>query len=321
MRLGKLSNEQLQRLILDKFEANRPEVVLHPDVGVDCTAVDLGGELCVLSTDPITGAANNIGALAVHICCNDAAACGAVPVGILTTLLLPPEADEALVDRIASEVADAARLAGVDVLGGHTEVTDAVTRPVISATVVAKAARESLISSARMEPGDDLVMTKWAGLEGTSIIAADCEERAREVLTPEEWGRACALKDCLSVTRDAAIAMEHGAKAMHDITEGGVLGAAWEMAEASRCGLRLSLERVPLLDVTRKLCGHFGLNPYRLIASGAMLIACQDGPAMARALRAGGIEAAVIGRAVETGVFCERGEVLPPEADELLKLF
>lgn len=209
MRLGKLSNEQLQRLILDKFEANRPEVVLHPDVGVDCTAVDLGGELCVLSTDPITGAANNIGALAVHICCNDAAACGAVPVGILTTLLLPPEADEALVDRIASEVADAARLAGVDVLGGHTEVTDAVTRPVISATVVAKAARESLISSARMEPGDDLVMTKWAGLEGTSIIAADCEERAREVLTPEEWGRACALKDCLSVTRDAAIA--HGA--------------------------------------------------------------------------------------------------------------
>jgi hydrogenase expression/formation protein HypE len=322
MRQGKLTNEQLERLILSKFRGSRPEVVVRPDVGVDCAAVDLGGELCVLSTDPITGAGENIGRLAVHVCCNDAAAAGAEPIGILTTLLLPPEADEELIERIALDVAEAARQAEVDVLGGHTEVTDAVTRPVLSATVIAKCPAGGMINSAGMQAGDDLVMSKWAALEGTAILAADFEQRARQVLSEEELQQAKELCSQLSVCKEGRIAARQGAHALHDITEGGLLGAVWEMAEASECGAQIDLEKVPLLESTRKLCTHFRLNPYKLISSGSMLIACPQGKKLCRALQEAGVPAACIGRALskEAGVWAGDRPIEPPEADELYRV-
>lgn len=326
MRLGKLTNEQLQTLILSKYHRTRSEVVVHPDVGVDCTAVDFSGDLCVLSTDPITSASNNLGRLAVHVCCNDAAAFGAQPIGLLITLLLPPSADEAYINKVADEVAQAAKEAGVDVLGGHTEVTDAVTRPVISATVVAKAPKTGLITSAGMQEGDDLVLTKWAGIEGTSIIAADFEERLDGVLTEEEKNTAKMLSEHLSVVKESVIASRMGAHAMHDVTEGGVLGAAWEMAEASRCSLSLFMDAIPVLPITRKICVHFALDPYKLLSSGCMLIACKDGERLSLALSEAGIAAAVIGKAKSNGVctngvFADGKKIEPPEADEILKLF
>lgn len=326
MRLGKLTNEQLQTLILSKYHRSREEVVVHPDVGVDCSAVDFSGDLCILSTDPITSASNNLGRLAVHVCCNDAAAFGAQPIGILITLLLPPTADEAFIDKVANEVAEAAKQAGVDVLGGHTEVTDAVTRPVISATVVAKAPRTGLITSAGMLEGDDLVLTKWAGIEGTSIIAADFEKQLIGILTEEEKSAAKMLSDYLSVVKESVIAARMGAHAMHDVTEGGVLGAAWEIAEASRCELSLFMDAIPVLPVTKKICEHFALNPYKLLSSGCMLIACEDGEALTAAFHEAGISSAVIGKAGRKGVcsssvFADGHKIEPPEADEILKLF
>ena len=317
MRLGKLTNEQLERLVLSKFINTRSETVVCGEVGEDCAVLDMGGDLCVLSTDPITGAGQNIGALAVHVCCNDAAACGAEPVGLLVTLLMPPTATEEEIERIASEVSQAAVSTGVDVLGGHTEVTDAVTRPVISAAVVAKVRRGRLITSAGMKVGDDIVMTKYAGLEGTSILASDYAGRLAGRLTAEELQEAQGLCAHFGVTRESEVARSFGATAMHDATEGGVLGALWELAAASGCGVEVESAKIPVLDVTKKICAAFGLDPLRLISSGVLLIACPDGAALAARLQALGIPAAVVAKAVEGASTVDGRLLAPPEGDEL----
>lgn len=321
MRLGKLSNKQLEELLLCKFDSRRPEVFVRPGIGLDCAAVDLGRDLCVMSTDPITGAAKNIGSLAVHICCNDAAAAGAQPVGIMITLLLPAYADDELISAIADDIADASRIIGIEVIGGHTEVTDAVTRPVISATVLARAEKNGLISATGLSPGDDIILTKWAGLEGCAIIADDFSDKIDGVLSSGQLQEVSDWKRLLSVVKEGTIASQTGATAMHDVTEGGVLGASWEMATAAGCGIELWCDCIPVRNESRLICEHLGMDALKLISSGCMLIGCQDAKKMLSALEAHGIPSSHIGRAVVEGITCDGIGVAPPEADELLKLF
>ena len=319
MKLGKLSNDKLDSLILSKFGHTRKEVVCSPHVGVDCAAVDLGGRIAVLSTDPITAADNNIGSLTVHVSCNDAAAAGAEPIGLLVTLLIPPHGTEEEVEHIAQELAEAAKLANIEIIGGHTEVTASVNRYVTCAAVIARAGKNGIITPAGMKAGQDIIMTKMAGIEGTAVIASDAAERTG--LTDAELEEARGFMSMVSVVKEGLYAAEHGATAMHDITEGGVFGAAWEMAEASGCGMVLYPEKVLMHPITKKICRKFGIDPYRLISSGSMLIACDDGEGMVKGLAAIGIPAAVIGKAVESGVSTADGTEIPaPEADELYKI-
>jgi len=321
MKLGKLTNEQLKRLVLDRFCRTRSEVVAGSAVGEDCAAIDLQGELCVLSTDPITAATGNIGALAVHVCCNDAAACGAEPVGLLVTMLLPPGTTEDYISSLAADISDAAIHCGVDVLGGHTEITDAVNRPVISASVVAKVPKNALVTTSGMKPGDDIVMTKWAGLEGTAILAADHKSKLENVWTEADFMEANALATQFSVTRESRIACTvGGVTAMHDATEGGVLGAIWELAHASGCGAAVRKSAIPVLSITKKACEALRLDPLRMISSGVLLIATERGEMLCATLNAAGIPAAIIGKAMERGVTLDGAPVQPPEGDELLKL-
>lgn len=319
MKLGKLSNDKLDSLILSKFGHTRKEVVCSPHVGVDCAAVDLGGRIAVLSTDPITAADKNIGSLTVHVNCNDAAAAGAEPIGLLVTLLIPPHGTEEEVEHIAQELAEAAKLANIEIIGGHTEVTASVNRYVTCAAVIARAGKNGIITPAGMKAGQDIIMTKMAGIEGTAVIASDAAGRTG--LTDAELEEARGFMSMVSVVKEGLYAAEHGATAMHDITEGGVFGAAWEMAEASGCGMVLYPEKVLMHPITKKICRKFGIDPYRLISSGSMLIACDDGEGMVKGLAAIGIPAAVIGKAVESGVSTADGTEIPaPEADELYKI-
>lgn len=319
MKLGKLSNDKLDSLILSKFGHMRKEVVCSPHVGVDCAAVDLGGRIAVLSTDPITAADKNIGSLTVHVSCNDAAAAGAEPIGLLVTLLIPPHGTEEEVEHIAQELAEAAKLANIEIIGGHTEVTASVNRYVTCAAVIARAGKNGIITPAGMKAGQDIIMTKMAGIEGTAVIASDAAGRTG--LTDAELEEARGFMSMVSVVKEGLYAAEHGATAMHDITEGGVFGAAWEMAEASGCGMVLYPEKVLMHPITKKICRKFGIDPYRLISSGSMLIACDDGEGMVKGLAAMGIPAAVIGKAVESGVSTADGTEIPaPEADELYKI-
>ena len=320
LRLGKLDNDDLDRLVLKKFRRVRPESLSSPTVGQDCAVVDIGSDLLVLSCDPITSASvSHLGRLTVHVSCNDAAAAGADPVGLLVTLLMPPSGTMEQIAQIADDLSQAAQLANVDILGGHTEVTDAVTRAVTSATVIARQPRNRTMRG--MQPGDEIVMTKYAALEGTTILAEDFADRTMSV-SAELKQAARALTGSLSIVAESKIAMRHGAVAMHDVTEGGVLGASWELGFANGCAVEIDTTKIPVREETRALCAALSLDPLRLIGSGSLLIACRDGNTLCEALIESGVPAAIIGRAIEGATSFVDGEPLgEPHADELYRLY
>ncbi|MBQ2111394.1 MAG: AIR synthase family protein [Clostridia bacterium] len=320
MRVGKLTNEQLDRLILSKIKHTRKEVVMAPGIGVDCTAVDIGPRLTILSCDPITAAETRIGSLSVNVCCNDAAASGAEPIGLMVTFLLPPTVTEQEISDLMDELVAAAENANVDIIGGHTEITNAVTRIVTCTTVIAREGRNGTISPRGMREGDYLIMTKHAGLEGANILA-DAIKNIHEILSPEEITLAHSFASHTSVVKEGMYAADHGATAMHDATEGGVLGACWEISDASGVGLVIDRSSIVVHPVTAKLCEASGIDPLRLISSGCMLITCPDGEAMTRGLREIGIDACIIGRALGEGVRLTDGTIVePPDADEIYKV-
>ena len=323
MRIGKLTNEQLDRLILSKLRHTRSEVICAPSVGVDCTAVALEKGLAVLSCDPITAAETGIGRLTVNVSCNDAAASGAEPIGLMITFLLPPSVTEEEVGALADELVAAAHAAGADIIGGHTEITPAVNRIVTCATVIAQPVGETLITPKGMRAGDDVIVTKHAGLEG-AVILADKLPKGAGVLTEAELAQVRSFASLTTVVKEGLYAARHGVHAMHDVTEGGILGALWEMSAASECGIEFDIERIPVHPLTLKLSAYYGIDPYKLISSGSMLMSAENGGELVRGLSSIGVEAAVIGRAVRPGcgghVFTRDGlEVTPPEADEIYK--
>lgn len=322
---GKLNWDVLAKLLKNNQGALRPEVERGGSVGEDCAVVNLSGTKLVLSTDPVTAAANHTGRIAYHINLNDIATTGAKPLGILVTVLAPPQGEISDIETVMAEISEEAKVHGVMILGGHTEVTDAVNRMVVSITALGVMdPGEKVLWTAGAEEGNGLLVTKALALEGTAILAQDFPERCREVLTEKELDEAKAFARELSVLPEGRL-MRSFATAMHDITEGGILGALWEMKTASGLGFEIEMAKLPLRPVTRKLCAHFQLDPLRLISSGSMLMAVKDPEKALAELTAAGIEAHLIGRMVkEGGVLLEEGRrilVDPPARDEIYKLY
>lgn len=325
MDTGKVPNSILEKIVLNKIKNNRSEVILRPAIGEDCSAIEFGDYACVLSSDPITGTAKEIGRLAVHISCNDIASCGVEPLGLLVTILCPPGSAEQELEMIMDQITGTAASINVDILGGHTEVTTAVTRFVINCTAVGRCLREELIATSGARNGDSLVLTKHAGLEGASIIAHEKEQELIKALGNETVNEAKAYMESLSVVKDGLAAAQFGVNAMHDVTEGGILGAVWEMCEASNNGAEVYIDNIPVTMSTRRICEYYDINPYKLISSGCMLISAGDGDGLVRHLKAAGIPAAVIGRlnGTKQKVMMQNGKSVPipqPAADELYKV-
>lgn len=317
MRLGKLSPDELRSVVFSKLTTERPEVVLAAALGEDSAALDLSSDLCVVSTDPITGASAEIGRLGVFVACNDVATNGAEPVGILITIFVPPQATLLDIGLVMDQATAAAAEVGVQIIGGHTEVTAAVNQMIISCTVIGRVARDKLLHNGRAKPGDALVLVRTAGLEGTAIIAWDHAELLQDVFTEQELLEARSFSRYLNIVPAARLARANGAVSMHDVTEGGVLGAAYEMAEAA--GLGLELTSIPIDPLTLKLCRRFSLDPLRLISSGALLIATPSPNQVIKALVADGIPAQQIGSFLSHGanVTLMGENVHPPSGDEL----
>ncbi len=323
MPTGKLTPGELSSLVFGRLKQRRPEVVLRAALGEDSAALDLGGDLCVISTDPITGAVSNAGWLAVHVSCNDVASNGAEPVAVLLTILLPLDSDQQTVAQIMDDATRAAGEVGVEIVGGHTEFTSAVNQAVLSTTVIGRVPAQLLAESKHARAGDAIVASNYIGLEGTAILAWDYAEVTSPVLGEQLLQEARALSQEISIVKAARVAGSLGARAMHDVTEGGILGAAFEMAEAAGLGFVLNQGDMPLHPATSKLAAAFDLDVLRLISSGTLLIAAPDPSPIVRALRLAGNPAAVIGRfTVETDKLIklsstELATVVPPESDEL----
>ena len=323
MEIGKIPENVLDRSIIKALHTKRPEVIVGPGIGEDCAALCLADdEELVVSTDPITGTSTDIGNLAINVTVNDLASAGAEPIGVMVTLLLTPRTREAKLKKIMEQIDSACNEYNLQVIGGHTEVTDAVNKPVISITGLGKVKKGKMISTGGAKPGMDIVVSKWIGLEGTSIIAKDYAKQLQTKLPSTLIEKAAGFDTYLSVLKEAMIAVDHGVAAMHDITEGGIFGAIWEMGKASGCGMDIDIKKIPIKQETIEICEFYDINPYELISSGSMLMAVADGNGLVKALTDAGINAAVIGKATEGNdrVLHYDGETRflePPKSDAL----
>lgn len=300
MKIGKLPESVLKRCVLKKVNSVRPEVILGAAIGEDCGAVKLEeGEVMVMSTDPITGTVKDVGTLAVKITANDIACSGAEIIGIMVTILLPDKTLEEELEEIMSDIYDACHALNIQVIGGHTEVTKVVNSPLVSVTGVGKVQENKLLKASRIEPGMDIVMTKAIALEGTSIMAKEKEEELLSRFPKTMIDKAKSFDDEILIVKEAELTRDL-AVSFHDVTEGGIFGALWEIAEASGVGLDISLKKINIRQETVEICEYFGVNPYKLISSGCLLIAGPDGDEIVDTLIANGIEAVKIGKATDS---------------------
>lgn len=239
----------------------------------------------VVSADPITGVSRDIGTYAVRVAANDVATSGNAAQFLESVILLPDGSTSSKLDEIARQMHGAARDAEIAILGGHTEVTPGLRTPVVIATVFSFV--DGFVTSAGAKEGDSLMMTKTAGLEGTSELAREYSFPNGRV-PASVIGSARRYIDQIDVTREAVAAYRTGkVRAMHDCTEGGVAGAAYEMSLASKLGFTLHSSEVPVSRETRKICAHLSIDPLRLIGSGSLLLAVEKGAedVIERALR------------------------------------
>jgi hydrogenase expression/formation protein HypE len=324
MRVGKLNWDDLKYIIDNHKGVTRDEVRISNGVGEDCAVINYGDYECVISTDPVTGANKNIGKIAVNINCNDIASCGIEPLGVLVTILAPPTTTLDELHEIMKDIHEETLKLNVQVIGGHTEITEAVNKTIVSCTAIGKGLRESAISTSSAIIGDDIVVTKYLCLEGTAILINDFYEKCSEILSDEEIQQAKTYIDNLSVVKEGIIAGKSRVNAMHDITEGGVLGALWELANASDVGFKVYEDRMPITSITKKLCENFNIDPLKFISSGSMIMTCGDGNDLISKLKQNGINGTIIGKVTDCkGILVgDNGEyeVIPPEADELFNL-
>ncbi|ADL12670.1 AIR synthase family protein [Acetohalobium arabaticum] len=301
MKAGKLNINNLKSLILDQISATNQDVLVKPNIGEDSAVIDFGEFVAVISTDPITGVQEGMGSLAVNVACNDIAANGAEPIGIQQTLLVPPETTEDEIIAITRDINQGAKELGIDILGGHTEITDIVNKPLVSCTAIGKTTKEKFVTSSGAEIGDDIIVTKWTGLEGASILAVDYYNKLLELgVGKETLATAKNFGNQISVLPEGLIGAEFGVNAMHDVTEGGLYGSLYELTEAAETGFMIDQQKVPLHPATESIIEALELNPYQLIGSGMMILTTSRGEELIKELTKEDIPAAIVGEITES---------------------
>ncbi|WP_319370413.1 AIR synthase family protein [uncultured Ilyobacter sp.] len=326
MEIGKLKASDLEKLVFKNIKHRRSEILTDPKIGGDCAVLDFGDKVAYISSDPITGASEELGKLAVNINCNDIATAGIEPVGLMLTILAPEGTSASDIERVVADAHTEAKKLNVSIMGGHTEITKVVNRMVVSVTAIGIGKKEDYTKRGKVIPGDILILTKGAGIEGTGIIAYEKSEEIRENLGEHTLRNAKTMLDKISVVREGIIASPH-VKGMHDVTEGGVLGAVWEVSEFYSLGSEIYREKIKIAECTKDICKYFKIDPLKLISSGSMLLAADPikGAEIVEILKKEGIESHIIGKFTEENSksiisegFSE--EISEPESDELYKV-
>jgi hydrogenase expression/formation protein HypE len=325
LKIGKLDSKLLEDIVFENIKFKRKEVLQRPGIGADCAVVDFGQYECVMSTDPITAAIGQIGKLAIHISCNDIASNGVEPLGIMLAVMLPVGTTENEVREMMKQAGETSAELGVEIIGGHTEITHAVNQPVIVSTAIGRGFASS--EERKVKQGDLVFMTKTAGLEGTGIIACDYEMWLAERLTDDEIAEAKSFLNMVSVVKEGVLAGKIGFSAMHDVTEGGVLGAIWELCYTAGLGAKIYQDEIPISKVTKKICEIYEIDPLKLISSGCMLIIAdpKNKEKLMQEMKKCDIQISLIGEVTSAndGIRLVAGgtstEILPPESDEIYK--
>ena len=295
---GKVPPEILRKSIFRHLGAKRGEVLLGPALGEDGSVVKIGDEILISAMDPITGSSERIGWLAVHINANDVAVFGVPPAFFTSCILLPEDSTDEMVYEISKQIDVAAKSLGIAVIGGHTEATPDLDRPIIVGCAMGFAKDGRYVTSGGSRPRDKLILTKGAGIEGTAILASEAYHIFKDEIAGDLLDSAMNFYDKISVVKDAILAFNTGGvTAMHDPTEGGVLGGIHEMADAANLGVRIFEDKIPIFEETLEICRFFDIDPLQLIGSGALLISADPGSAekILRNLRDEGVNAEIIG--------------------------
>lgn len=340
MKTGKIPERVLKRSVFKQLPIQNEEITGGAGIGEDCAvfAPEKGTEMAVC-VNTVTGDMESIGIYAVHAAVNNIAAGGAEPTAVLTSVTFPADTEEEQLRRVMKQIGGTAKELGITVAGGHTEISGFVSAPIISITGIGKctAGRPAQISGGGARAGErtcgenalagkDVVMTKWAGLAGTALIA---REKRTELLTryPAYFiDDAVALERQLSVVPEAAIAGKSGVLAMHDASRGGIFAALWELAQHAGVGLKIHLKAIPIRQESVEICNFFDVNPYELVAGGSLLMIADNGHDLVRTLNEAQIPAAVIGRTDSSNdrvvINGEEQRFLePPKSDGVYRVF
>ncbi|MDG6998218.1 MAG: hypothetical protein JRN15_03790 [Nitrososphaerota archaeon] len=289
---GKLPISVLGKIL---HTMNKGGLLVPPEVGVDIGVWKSRGRFIVSSSDPITGAGSRIGWHAVNVSVNDVATSGIMPEALNIVALFPSGTTTMAIRKVISEINKTARNLGVSVAGGHTEITPGLSRPIVTVTAIGSGNR--FVTAADARAGDVILMTKTAGIEGTAILSK--LSKVRGLVGAGVADRGANLIKRISILKEAKLAFQTGkVHAMHDVTEGGVLGAVYEMSIASRLGFILLEEAIPVDKSTREICSKLAVDPIRLIGSGALIIACKEESEslILNKLHSNGIRCSEIGR-------------------------
>ena len=332
LKAGKLPSDLLASFLGDLSSSDK-RLLLGPAVGEDAAFVSFGSSTLLAKSDPITFATDRIGWYAIQVNANDIAACGGTPKWFLATLLLPENEPASTARDIFAQIHKAATELGIIIIGGHTEVTTGLPRPIIAGAMLGEAAASETVKTSTATPGDDIILTSGIAIEGTAIIARESKaELLSAGLSESEISKAANFLDSpgISVVKSARIATSIGyVTAMHDPTEGGLAGALDELARASNIGIIINTDRVNIYPETRSICSALKLDPWGLIASGALLITTNPSGSqkVVEALKSEGIPADVIGRITQSDKGLTRTsngkiEPLPTfERDEIARFY
>ncbi len=305
METGKLPPDVLEEL-LSNLDTADPRVLVGPGIGEDCAVVDMGDRLLIAKSDPITFAGDNVGRYVVQVNANDVACTGGIPKWFLPTVLLPTIATPEDVRTIFRDITEACRQIGVSIIGGHTEITDGLPRPIVAGTMLGELKdRSRLVSTGGAQDGDSIIVTTGVAIEGTAILAREhADELQERGLDNTVVTTAAGYLDDpgISILPAArALSETNAVHSMHDVTEGGLITALREIAAASNLGLVAESESVPLLPECAAICEALELDPLGLLGSGALIatMAAGDVPAALRALDRVGVSGWEIGQMME----------------------
>jgi hydrogenase expression/formation protein HypE len=331
--VGKLPPEHL-RALLRHPSKHDSRLLIGPQIGEDAAIIAAGDRYLVVATDPVTFATDQIGRYAVHVNANDVAVLGARPLWFFVVMLLPENhTTPALAETIMADVRSACEELDIAIAGGHTEITQGLNRPILVGQMIGEVAPTYVVRKTRIVVGDQILLTRALAIEGTGILARDMSERLGDRIDREVLSRAARflIEPGISVVNAALTAANLGTDvhAMHDPTEGGLATGLFELVAPAGLGLQVVRERIPVLPETDVICGALGLDPLKLIASGALLIAvAPDGTdSVLTAIRATGIPVAVIGEvrpAAEGITLVTKGKVAPlapAVRDEIARVF
>ena len=324
MKIGKISENVLKRSVLKQIKPNRTEVIKGASVGSDCAFLHINNSEIAVATGYVGIRDKYAMSHAIMRACNNIACGGGTTISIQIQISLPESFLETDLKMMMAEANQTAKLLNIDIIGGHTETVKDIKLPIIAVTAIGTKTedKEHIIP---LHAGQEIIMTKWMGLSGTSSLAIENEEQLLTKYPTFFIKEAQSYEKYYSIIPEAATAVKSGVSAMHDVSGGGVFGALWELAENAGVGLIVSLKKIPVKQETIEICEFFDLNPYELRADGSLLAVTDDGDELIRKLKKQGISASVIGKITDGNDRIVMNEdetrfLEPPRTDELLKV-